>query len=61
MEYNVWIPATLPDVVREDNVARLRTRIVAQGANAPCTPGAEQALAERGALAIPDFIANAGG
>jgi glutamate dehydrogenase (NAD(P)+) len=61
MECDVWIPAARPDVIREDNVHRLRTRMVAQGANIPCTPGAERALAERGVLVLPDFIANAGG
>jgi glutamate dehydrogenase/leucine dehydrogenase len=58
---DIWIPAARPDVVRADNVARLDTRLVAQGANIPCTPEAEQALHARGILSVPDFIANAGG
>ncbi|HET9491095.1 MAG TPA: Glu/Leu/Phe/Val dehydrogenase [Methylomirabilota bacterium] len=58
---DIWIPAARPDVVREDNVGRLKTRLVVQGANIPFTVGAEQALHERGVLVIPDFIANAGG
>jgi glutamate dehydrogenase (NAD(P)+) len=61
VECDIWIPAARPDVVREDNVGRLRTRLVAQGANIPCTPGAERILHERGVLCLPDFIANAGG
>ncbi len=61
VECDIWIPAARPDVVREDNVDRLRTRLVLQGANIPFTPGAEQALHARGVLVIPDFIANAGG
>jgi glutamate dehydrogenase (NAD(P)+) len=61
VECDIWIPAARPDVVREDNVHRLRTRLVPQGANIPVTAGAEQALHERGVLVIPDFIANAGG
>jgi glutamate dehydrogenase (NAD(P)+) len=60
-ECDIWIPAARPDVVREDNVARLRTKLVLQGANIPCTPGAEKALAARGVTVVPDFIANAGG
>jgi glutamate dehydrogenase (NAD(P)+) len=47
--------------VTEDNVHRLRTRIVAQGANIPLTPGAERVLYTRGVVSLPDFIANAGG
>jgi glutamate dehydrogenase/leucine dehydrogenase len=58
---DIWIPAARPDVVTEANVARLQTRIVAQGANIPCTAAAEAALAARGVLVLPDFIANAGG
>jgi glutamate dehydrogenase (NAD(P)+) len=61
IECDIWIPAARPDVVREDNVHRLKTRLIPQGANIPFTEGAEQALHERGVLVIPDFIANAGG
>ena len=58
---DIWIPAARPDVVHAGNVDRLRTRLVAQGANIPLTAEAETALAERGVLVLPDFIANAGG
>jgi glutamate dehydrogenase (NAD(P)+) len=61
IECDIWIPAARPDVVREDNVARLETKLVLQGANIPFSPGAEQALHDRGVLVVPDFIANAGG
>jgi glutamate dehydrogenase (NAD(P)+) len=61
VDCDIWIPAARPDVVREDNVARLKARLVLQGANIPFTAGAEQALHDRGVLVIPDFIANAGG
>ena len=39
----------------------LQTRLVAEGANLPCSIEAERALAARGVLVLPDFIANAGG
>jgi len=61
VECDIWIPAARPDVIDEHNVARLRTRLVVQGANIPVTAAAEKALHERGVLCIPDFIANAGG
>jgi glutamate dehydrogenase (NAD(P)+) len=61
LECDIWIPAARPDVVREDNVHRLKTRLVLEAANIPFTAGAEQALHDRGVLVIPDFIANAGG
>jgi glutamate dehydrogenase (NAD(P)+) len=61
VECDIWIPAARPDVLREDNAERLRARLMLQGANIPCTPGAERMLHERGVLIVPDFIANAGG
>jgi glutamate dehydrogenase (NAD(P)+) len=57
----IWIPAARPDVIREDNVNLLQTKLIVQGANIPITETAEQILASRGVLSIPDFIANAGG
>jgi len=61
VECDIWIPAARPDVVNEDNVHRLNTRLVVEGANIPFTHGAERILHERGVLCVPDFIANAGG
>jgi glutamate dehydrogenase (NAD(P)+) len=58
---DIWIPAARPDVVNEDNVGQLNTRLVVEGANIPFTPGAERYLHEQGVLCVPDFIANAGG
>lgn len=61
MECEIWIPAARPDVINENNINRLKTKLVVQGANIPVTPGAEKVMHERGILSIPDFIANAGG
>jgi len=61
VDCDIWIPAARPDVIRADNVSRLRTRMMPQGANIPCTPEAEKTLHDRGVLVVPDFIANAGG
>jgi glutamate dehydrogenase (NAD(P)+) len=61
VECDIWIPAARPDVIRADNVERLKARLIAQGANIPITPEAEKRLHEKGVLSIPDFIANAGG
>lgn len=61
VECDIWIPAARPDVIRSDNVDRLRTRLIAEGANIPITAEAEAALHRRGVLVLPDFIANAGG
>jgi glutamate dehydrogenase (NAD(P)+) len=61
IECEIWIPAARPDVIRKDNVNRLKTKLVPQGANIPFTPEAERILHEKKTLIIPDFIANAGG
>ena len=61
VECDIWIPAARPDVVNEQNVHRLKTRLVVEGANIPFTLGAEEYLHEHGVVCIPDFIANAGG
>ena len=61
VECDIWIPAARPDVIDEENVERMNTRLVVQGANIPFTPGAEKILHEKGVLCVPDFIANAGG
>jgi glutamate dehydrogenase (NAD(P)+) len=57
----IWVPAARPDVLTRESAGRLRARIVAEGANIPCTAEAEAMLEERGALVLPDFIVNAGG
>lgn len=61
VDCDIWIPAARPDVITGGNVGRLKTRLVAQGANIPCTPDAEELLHMRSVLVVPDFIANAGG
>ncbi len=58
---DIWIPAARPDVIRKDNVDRVKARLVLEAANIPVTAGAEHSLHERGVLYVPDFIANAGG
>jgi len=58
---DIWIPAAQSDVIDENNVNRLKTKLVIEGANIPITDGAEKHLHEKGVLYVPDFIANAGG
>jgi glutamate dehydrogenase (NAD(P)+) len=61
VDCEIWVPAARPDVLREDNEAGLKAKLVVSGANIPITPGAEERLHRRGVLCVPDFIANAGG
>jgi glutamate dehydrogenase/leucine dehydrogenase len=61
VDCDIWIPAARPDVIRKDNAASLRAKVVVQGANIGVTEEAEKMLHARGILCIPDFISNAGG
>lgn len=61
VDCDVLIPAARPDVIREDNQATVKAKMIVPGANIGVTDQAEKLLAERGVLCVPDFIANAGG
>ncbi len=58
---DVLMPSALENVIREDNVAKVKAKVISEGANGPTTPGAEKVLYERGAVIVPDIAANAGG
>mgnify|MGYP000618979375 CR=1 FL=1 len=61
IECDIWIPAAQPDVIDENNVNLLETKLVIEGANIPLPDGAEIHLLEKCGLYLPDFIANACG
>lgn len=57
----VLIPAALPDVINEHNQARVKAKIIVEGANLPISEAVEEKLHYHKILVIPDIIANAGG
>lgn len=61
LECDVLVPGARPDSITREVAARLRCTVVAPGANVPYGPGAVAELDRRGIIAVPDFIANAGG
>jgi glutamate dehydrogenase (NAD(P)+) len=61
MDVEVLIPAALGGVINADNVARIRAPIIVEAANEPVRPEADDVLAARGTLLVPDVLANAGG
>ena len=61
VDCDLLIPAARPDVIRADNQADVKAKLIVPGANIGITEDAELMLHERGVLCIPDFIANAGG
>lgn len=62
-EVDIIVPAALENQIRSDNADRIhkRVRIIAEGANGPTSPEADEVLKKRGLFVIPDFLANAGG
>jgi glutamate dehydrogenase (NAD(P)+) len=61
LECDVLIPAALENQITIDNASRVQARIIAEAANGPTTPEADQVLSENGRMVIPDILANAGG
>ena len=61
LECDVLVPAALEGVITDHNAGQVRARIVAEAANGPTTPEADDVLRERGVLIIPDILCNAGG
>lgn len=58
---NFLIPAAMENQVTEELADKVRARVIIEAANGPLTFGADQKLAERGVLIVPDIMANAGG
>ena len=60
LECEVLIPAATESQITSHNAARIRCRILAEGANAPVTAAADDILERNGVFLIPDILANAG-
>ena len=58
---DILIPAALEGQINEARAKRIKAKMVLEGANGPTTPAADDMLAERNVLVVPDVICNAGG
>jgi glutamate dehydrogenase (NAD(P)+) len=61
MKCDILIPAALENSITLNNVDSIKARIVAEAANGPTTPHADEVLARKGIMLLPDILANAGG
>lgn len=57
----ILVPAALEKQITADNAARIRPKILAEGANGPTTPEADEILFSNNVFVVPDILANAGG
>jgi glutamate dehydrogenase (NAD(P)+) len=58
---DIVIPAAIENQITRENVQRLQTRILCEGANGPSTAYADEELDRKSIFVIPDILANAGG
>ena len=55
------MPCALENQITAANAPRVRAKIIAEGANGPLTPEADEILVDKGVFIIPDILCNAGG
>lgn len=55
------IPAAKEDVITKNNAAKIQAKMIVEGANGPTSAKADDILNEKGIMAVPDILANAGG
>jgi glutamate dehydrogenase (NAD(P)+) len=60
-ECTILIPAALENQITKDNASKIKTKIIAEAANGPTTPEADEILYQNKILVIPDVLANSGG
>jgi len=60
-ECDILVPAALENQITEKNIARIKAKIIAEGANGPTSPFAADAFIKQGGIIIPDMYCNAGG
>ena len=61
LECDILIPAALGNQITQDNVTKLKTKLIVEGANGPISPEADSYLAQHNVIVVPDILANAGG
>jgi glutamate dehydrogenase/leucine dehydrogenase len=61
MDVDILVPAALENQITIDNANKIKAKLIAEAANGPITPEADDILFNNGSMIIPDILANAGG
>lgn len=61
LEVDVLVPAALEDVITVANADKIKAKLIVEGANGPTSAKADAIINEKGIMAVPDILANAGG
>jgi glutamate dehydrogenase/leucine dehydrogenase len=61
LECDILVPSALENQIVNTNAGNIKAKIVAEGANGPTTPEADEILFKNGVFVIPDILANSGG
>lgn len=61
LEVTILSPCAMELQITKDNAANVKAQIVAEGANGPTTPEADEILSAKGVFVVPDILANGGG
>jgi glutamate dehydrogenase (NAD(P)+) len=61
LEVDVLVPAAVEDVITVHNANDIRAKLIVEGANGPTSAKADAIINEKGIMAVPDILANAGG
>ena len=60
-DVDVLVPAALENQITDENAAKIRAKVIVEGANGPTTVAADEILNSKGIIVMPDILANAGG
>ncbi|MEQ8237703.1 MAG: Glu/Leu/Phe/Val dehydrogenase [Cyclobacteriaceae bacterium] len=61
LDVDVIVPAAIEDVINKHNADKIKARLIVEGANGPTSSKADDIINEKGIMAVPDILANAGG
>ncbi len=61
LDVDLLIPAAVGGVITKENAGAVKAKLIVEGANAPVTREADEILAQKGVILVPDILANAGG